>query len=136
MKDITLFLIYIRDWIPKDSLPYLKESLEKISEEQKQKLLLLKFKNPLYGLLFSIIIPGVDRIYKGDIVLGVLKLILFPFAYISLRIAIDNKDTMKSIIFSILFSALLVWTILDIFLVHKGIAEDNLKKIFEIFAIK
>ncbi len=51
MKDITLFLIYIRDWIPKDSLPYLKESLEKISEEQKQKLLLLKFKNPLYGLL-------------------------------------------------------------------------------------
>ncbi|MEE6591714.1 phosphoenolpyruvate carboxykinase (ATP), partial [Campylobacter coli] len=41
------------DKIPKDSLIFLKESLEKASEEQKEKLLFTKLKNPLYGLLFA-----------------------------------------------------------------------------------
>lgn len=136
MNDIAFFLIYFNDRIPKDSLPYVKESLKKMSEEQRQKLLFLKLKNPFYGLLFSILFPGVDRIYKGDVILGVLKLILFPFAYIGLMIANDNENITNLMIFLVLFLIALIWVVLDCFLIYKGIAEDNLKKIFEIFAIK
>ncbi|ELM6600460.1 hypothetical protein Q2Y49_001246, partial [Campylobacter coli] len=54
--DTNLFLLYFKDKIPKDSLIFLKESLEKASEEQKEKLLFTKLKNPLYGLLFAFLL--------------------------------------------------------------------------------
>ncbi|MEE6591686.1 hypothetical protein VWN77_10275, partial [Campylobacter coli] len=44
-----------------EDLIFLKESLEKASEEQKEKLLFTKLKNPLYGLLFAFLLPGLDR---------------------------------------------------------------------------
>ncbi|EAJ1645440.1 hypothetical protein CIB68_07125 [Campylobacter coli] len=68
--DTNFFLLYFKDKIPKDSLIFLKESLEKASEEQKEKLLFTKLKNPLYGLLFAFLLPGLDRIYNGNIIVG------------------------------------------------------------------
>ncbi|EMX2733740.1 hypothetical protein AAGR90_000910, partial [Campylobacter coli] len=86
------FLLYFKDKIPKDSLIFLKESLEKASEEQKEKLLFIKLKNPLYGLLFAFLLPGLDRIYNGNIILGILKIISAILVSIGLIIAEDKND--------------------------------------------
>lgn len=90
--DTNFFLLYFKDKIPKDSLIFLKESLEKASEEQKEKLLFIKLKNPLYGLLFAFLLPGLDRIYNGNIILGILKIISAILVSIGLIIAEDKND--------------------------------------------
>lgn len=130
--DTNFFLLYFKDKIPKDSLIFLKESLEKASEEQKEKLLFTKLKNPLYGLLFAFLLPGLDRIYNGNIILGILKIISAILVSIGLIIAEDKNDESTMLIFINLFFILSVWVILDYFLVWKDICQNNLKKIFEV----
>lgn len=58
MDNINLILLYLKDKIPSDSIFYLKESLKKANDEQRQRLFLVKMKNPLFGLLFAFILPG------------------------------------------------------------------------------
>lgn len=62
---------------------------------------------------------GIDRFYKGDITLGIAKLITFIIGMITTFIYIGF----------IILIGLWVWTIVDYFLVWKGIKKDNLKKI-------
>ncbi len=114
--DTNFFLLYFKDKIPKDSLIFLKESLEKASEE----------------LLFAFLLPGLDRIYNGNIILGILKIISAILVSIGLIIAEDKNDESTMLIFINLFFILSVWVILDYFLVWKDICQNNLKKIFEV----
>lgn len=89
--DASLFFMSCKNKIPSDSLFYLKQSLEKASEEQRQKLFFVKIKDPLYGFLFSFILPGLDRIYKGDVILGAIKLVFVIFSYLGFIISFGDK---------------------------------------------
>lgn len=124
--------MYLKDKIPSDSIFYLKESLKKANDEQRQRLFLVKMKNPLFGLLFAFILPGLDRIYKGDIVLGIVKAIFLFFSYVGLSIGsgIHYNET-AAIVFLVFVMVSLIWAVADYFLVWKGICKDNLKRILE-----
>ena len=106
----------LQDKLPKDaaSLLMLRERLDKMSDAKKgefaQSLPMLKLKSPKLGLLFGIFgLYGTDRLYKGDIWLGLAKF------------ALTNS------FFGIVVSG--VWWIVDWFLVHKDIRKDNFQKV-------
>lgn len=67
---------------------------------------MIKLKSCVVGLLLGLFLGGLgaDRFYKGDIGLGVVKLL---FCWLTFGI----------------------WAIIDLFLVWKGIKRDNLEKI-------
>ncbi|TQR32471.1 hypothetical protein DMB92_05075 [Campylobacter sp. MIT 99-7217] len=126
----TRFLLFtqLKDKVPNDSLTQLKESLDKSSEENLEKLVFLKLKNPLLALVLSIILPGIDRIYKGDLGLGILKIIITLVA-----IVLGANDSEELLIIAIFVMIIYyVWWIADMFLVFKGVKKDNLLKIFQI----
>ncbi|BAM11468.1 hypothetical protein HCN_0137 [Helicobacter cinaedi PAGU611] len=66
---------------------------------------MVSLKSPIIGLTLGLCLGGfgADRFYKGDIGLGILKLITF--------------------------GGLGIWAIIDWFMVWKGIKQDNLNKI-------
>ncbi len=70
------------------------------------KIILLDFKSPLVGLILGFFfgVFGVDRFYKGDIFLGIIKIFINPFT-------------------------LGIWWLVDLFLVYRGIKKDNFQKI-------
>nr|WP_260602044.1 TM2 domain-containing protein [Campylobacter fetus] len=83
-------------------------------------------KNPLIGLILGVLFGGfgVDRFYKGDVILGIAKLVPAIIGWITVLIFIGY-------IFLII---VFVWVIADFFLVYKGIKQDNLNKIIQILA--
>lgn len=94
--------------VPQESLGLLKARLAKIEDKQKiASFGMLQLKSPVIGLILGFIFGGlgVDRYYKGDIGLGIAK---FLSCFILLG---------------------LIWTIVDFFLVWKGIKRDNCEKI-------
>ncbi|WP_250323756.1 TM2 domain-containing protein [Campylobacter lari] len=115
-----MFLLYLKDKIPANKLSFVEEQLKHISEDKLQKLTLVKFKNAEFGLILSIAFGscGVDRFYKGNWLLGNIKLSLLFLCVIF--------DTPMDII---CVFAILLWYIADIFLVFFGIKKDNFKKI-------
>ena len=129
----------LKDKVPNDALLPLKESLDKASESTLEKLVFVNLKNSLLGLVLAFFLPGVDRIYKGNIVLGVVKLILF-FGVVVFNYAVDLEwfaefcveNIAVAVLFLVFILALLVWFVVDLFLVYRGIKKDNLKKIFEV----
>ncbi|ULO01925.1 TM2 domain-containing protein [Campylobacter sp. RM5004] len=70
------------------------------------KICLLDLKSPLTGLILGLFLGvlGVDRFYKGDIFLGIIKIFV-------------NLITFG------------IWWLLDLFLVYHGIKKDNFQKI-------
>ena len=99
------------DKIPSDSAFLLQNQLENIDENSAYALTTLPLKDPVIGLVLSIFfgVFGVDRFYKGDIGLGVVKLLLCWLTFG-------------------------VWWFIDLFLVYKGIKKDNLQKIMQALA--
>lgn len=103
----TLFLSQWSDKIPEGSGLMLQPRLEKLDESKLSSLAITNLKNPIVGLVLGLCFGGfgVDRFYKGDIVLGILK-------FLSIFIFIG-----------------FFWVLADLFLVWKGIKQDNLNKI-------
>lgn len=137
MQNQDSLFFNLKDKVPSDALLPLKESLAKASESALEKLVFVNLKNPILGLILAFFLPGVDRIYKGDTALGVLKLVLF-FGIFTLANFFDREWLVwffaENIAALVLFTALslifVVWFIIDLFLVYRGIKKDNLKKIF------
>ena len=94
----------LKDKLPKDAY-YMQEKLDNLDERKASYITMLNLKSPIMGLILGLFLGplGVDRFYKGDIGLGILKLITL--------------------------GALGLWTIIDWFLVFKGIKKDNLQKV-------
>ena len=139
MVDKNTLLLNFKDRIPSDSVAAFKESLDKADDETLEKIMLLSIKNPLVGLLLSLFLGvfGVDRFYKGDVKLGILKPISFFASYILTLIFAtayldsgDNGFAILTFIFGVILIATLIWCIVDIFLVYFGIKKDNLSKIY------
>lgn len=132
MKNAQLFFLQLKEKVPSDSYLALKQSLDKAEDKFEEQLALLSFKNPIMGLIFSVILPGVDRIYKGDLALGIFKIIYFVFVYIFFNLVLESGENDLIPISLILFIVALIWLVVDIFLVFKGIKRENLKLIFSV----
>lgn len=101
------FLISLKDKIDENGLMAIQNKLENISDDKIMNLTIIPLKYPLIGLILGLFFGGfgVDRYYKGDIGLGILK-------FLSMFILIG-----------------FFWVVCDLFLVYKGIQKDNFKKL-------
>lgn len=138
---------------------FLKDKIRDVdllSLEDKQidiaKLSIISLKEPKTGLILGIFfgVFGVDRFYKGDIFLGIIKLILFFISHIALIVAsfshfvflaqdmpelsIDPSILEESVTIVFLTSIsiwvlFMIWVFIDWFLVYRGIKKDNFQKI-------
>ncbi|MGX2970912.1 NINE protein [Helicobacter sp. T3_23-1059] len=106
MTNANILLTEWKDKIPSESYLMIKEKLKNIKEDDVLPLSMITLKSCVVGLLLGLFLGGLgaDRFYKGDIGLGVVKLL---FCWLTLGI----------------------WAIIDLFLVWKGIKRDNLEKI-------
>ncbi len=81
--------------------------IDKVLDDKIINLTAIELKSPLLGLILGLFFGGlgIDRFYKGDIGLGILK-------FLSMFILIG-----------------FIWVIVDLFLVYKGIQKDNFMKL-------
>ena len=93
--------------IPSEAAFMLQGRLEKIPEDKIQVLSFIPLKDPIIGLILGLFFGAlsVDRFYKGDIGLGILK-------FLSIFIVIG-----------------IFWALADLYFVWQGIKKDNLNKI-------
>lgn len=100
-----------RDKIPEHQVFIIQQQLEGIDEQSLYALTTLSLKDPIIGLVLGIFFGffGVDRFYKGDIGLGIVKLLL---CWLTLGI----------------------WWAIDLYLVWHGIKNDNVQKIAQSLA--
>lgn len=101
----SLFLS-LKDRLPSNDL-YIKDTLDRLTDSQSSRVSMVSLKDPKLGLIFGLCLGlvGVDRFYKGDILLGILKIITF--------------------------GGFGIWVLVDLFLVYNGIKQDNLRKLQE-----
>ncbi|HFZ5078790.1 TPA: NINE protein, partial [Campylobacter coli] len=123
-QDKTILLIF-KDKIPEERLFILEEELKK-SQKDLSALYAISLKNPLVGLVLSITVGlfGVDRFYKGDILLACIKLAFFIiplFATFAAFIALLYESHSIFIdyfaIFALMFVVASIWKLVDIYLV-------------------
>lgn len=126
--------ISFKDKIPTSSHFSISEKLNTISKETEKKVALIVLKNPLIGIGLSIFggMMGLDRFYKGDIKFGVFKLGLLILYFAFLGISGVSGISLFAIIGVLFFVSDIIWALVDIYLVFKGIKEDNLYKILKI----
>ncbi|KGI55941.1 hypothetical protein [Campylobacter sp. MIT 97-5078] len=138
MKNADTLFLQLKEKVPSDSYLAFKQSLDEAEDYKFDALLLISYKNPILALIFSVIIPGVDRIYKGDVVLGVFKLIFVCVIYVAFNFYIDKAEIKVEIFIVLCVLAIIafIWVASDIFLVYKGVKKDNLRKIFEVLQKK
>ncbi|WP_169763952.1 TM2 domain-containing protein [Campylobacter mucosalis] len=107
MNTDAIFLAY-KDKVLPENLLMLKEKLEKADERSVSALQLLNLKDPMIGLILGLFFGtlGIDRFYKGDKLLGILKLITL--------------------------GGLGIWALADLYFVWKGIKKDNFEKITQV----
>lgn len=151
----TQAVAFMGQWsgkVPQDSLLPLIQRVAHINSVQATIISTIKLKSPVTGLVLGFLpywlgISGIDRIYKGDIWLGLLKLFL-PYLGVGLAIAlvwaishcVDEVDeSVPGYIAAVMvygsFLASFVWWFADLFLVWRGIKRDNLAKINKQLAI-
>ena len=101
MHPIDQWLAANNKFFPSEKIPYIRECLMRVPEQQMGGLYALSFKDPTMMLIVSILVGefGVDRFMLGDTGLGVLKLLTF--------------------------GGCLVWWIIDIFLVQNKTRDMN-----------
>ncbi|CAM3451283.1 NINE protein [Helicobacter labetoulli] len=103
----AIFLSQWNDSIPEGSGLMLQSRLEKLDESKVSSLAMVSLKSPIIGLILGLFFGalGIDRFYKGDIGLGILK-------FLSIFIFIG-----------------IFWALADLYFVWQGIKKDNLNKI-------
>ncbi|MBZ7985616.1 TM2 domain-containing protein [Campylobacter sp. Cr9] len=140
-------LVYLLGKIKSNDLVSLKDK-----NLDKKILLALNLKSPKIGVILGIFfgVFGVDRFYKGDIFLGIIKLILSFISHAALFTAFlsalsvivyaapdappappnleQEIDTIILYCFGIWF-LFMIYIVCDLFLVYRGIKKDNFQKI-------
>lgn len=103
---MTSLMAMWQDKIPAESAMILQDQLKNVPEDRTSPLMGIQLKSPMVGLILGLCFGflGVDRFYKGDVVLGIVKLLIG-------------------------WATLFIWPTIDLFLVWKGIKKDNLAKI-------
>ncbi len=134
--------------IPEESTLVLQERISKATDTNKvASLSMLPLKTPVVGLVLGLFFGGfgADRFYKGNIGLGVLKLLgisamwIFAFIFGAMTTfagaAVGDEEgaavgaAMGFGLMGIVWLIVAIWVIADLFLVWKGIKKDNFDKI-------
>lgn len=140
MKEYSILLLKWGEKIPQEALPLLQASLERLQETDYVPLANISLKDPLKGLLLGISLGdfGVDRFYKGDIWIGILKIFLhLIFAILCLSLGSDEDFTLEEWGDLVSLYIVIVWFFasIDGFLVYRGIKKDNLQKIQDFISL-
>ena len=79
MHPVDQWLATNNKFFPAEKIPYIREALLRVPEQQLPGMFAMSFKDPITMLIVSILVGefGVDRFMMGDIGLGVLKLLTF-----------------------------------------------------------
>ncbi|MEG0283185.1 MAG: TM2 domain-containing protein [Erysipelotrichales bacterium] len=104
-EDVKLYLINNAKYFEQAKIPYIKEKLMGMNEDQFMLAASIDFKDPTMMLVISVLVGslGVDRFMLGDIGMGILKLLTFGLCG--------------------------VLTIIDWFSIQKRTRENNLNKL-------
>lgn len=110
-------LMLIAQWegkLPNAESLMLVKQLEGVDEETLAMLMAVQFKDPIIGLVLGFLFGmfGVDRFYKGDIGLGVVKLLSFFLSFVC-----------GLITFGFFWIPAFIWLFIDFFLVWRGIKK-------------
>lgn len=120
MNYAQAFLMANMNAFPPETLPIIKEELDRLDEKSVSVLLMTDIKNPMTALLFSIFLGelGVDRFYIGHKELGIAKLVLTIIGYVTLFIVIG---------FFILLGVY-IWKLVDCFLIMRACKQANFER--------
>ncbi len=105
--------------------------------ENNQKVVVMPLKSPVIGFVLALFLGwlGVDRFYKGNVLLGIIKLIggliffvcgALAWVFISWLIESGSSLGMTIGVAGLIY---ILWYILDLILVPLGISRDNAKKL-------
>lgn len=111
-SNIAILMSTWQDKIPNENALVVQQALESVPDDKVGALGCITLKSPIIGLVLGWFFGffGADRFYKGDIGLGITKLIVS---------------------FVTLFTIGAIWVLIDYFLVWKGIKRDNFSKIMQ-----
>ena len=104
-QKVDLFLMTNSENLPSGKMALMRDRLKSLPEDRWPLLLSLNFKNPIIALVLSFLVGefGIDRIYVGQVGLGLLKLISC--------------------------GGFGLWWLIDLFLIMGAAKEENLKKV-------
>lgn len=104
-QKVDLFLMNNSENLPSGKMAIMRDRLKSLPEDRWPLLLSLDFKNPIIALVLSFFVGefGIDRIYVGQVGLGLLKLISC--------------------------GGFGLWWLIDLFLIMGAAKEENLKKV-------
>ncbi|WP_172914276.1 TM2 domain-containing protein [Capnocytophaga canis] len=77
---VDMFIVSNGKYFKSEAIPYIRKQLSEMNENQWVMLQTLQFKDPQTALLLSLLTPiaavsGIDRIFIGDVGLGVAKIL-------------------------------------------------------------
>ncbi|TKX30068.1 hypothetical protein CQA38_00040 [Campylobacter sp. MIT 12-5580] len=107
--------------------------MQNADENELLRLMGLRLKSPYLSLIFSLLPMcifcglSLDRFYKGDLKIGVMKLGAFLAVFVCMLFLTPDIRFYAAYGFACLF----VFNLVDIYFVYKGICKDNLEKIFQ-----
>lgn len=137
-NSIAMLMMGWQDKIPQDSKLLLQEKLKEVSEDKMPILSAVQLKNSVIGLVLGLFLGGlgVDRFYKGDFLLGGIKLALVLLYFVCIGSAtaavvggsLEFAGFLGGLAIFFLIT-LFIWCITDLFLVWRGIKRDNFNKI-------
>lgn len=110
-----VFWLSNKDKLPENKLEELSYRISKLDSNEKKMLLSVEMKNPMTVFIISLFVGylGIDRMYMGQVGLGILKLIL-------------NLMLIGGL-----------WSFIDLFLVYSKTKElnyENLNKMISVFS--
>lgn len=138
-KNFNTYLYFSR-LIPQKEKKYTLGIIKKLSEEQIDKISVVKTYDPLLVFLCSVFfnIFAVDRFMIGDIGFGLCKLLLWVIPISISRLLLLWRLAVPSINFWIISLAgpiiSLIWAILDIYYCRKAAKEKNLQNILDVLS--
>lgn len=135
-QNVDMFILNKSNYFPDSTIMNIREKLLSCDDSYFNKILSTKFKNPTHGFIFSIGlgVSGADRLYLGQIINGILKLMLtivFLVSYIIIEIS-EEPNMIFLALFILTIIGVLAWYILDIFNISKEIKEYNYKLLLTI----
>ncbi|HJE66093.1 MAG TPA: hypothetical protein K8V51_03410 [Campylobacter avium] len=134
MKNKTAIFLQLKEKISSKNFKELENLVENSDDTILDKLILLRYKNPFLLIILAIIVPGIDRIYMKQVVLGVFKFVYIFASYLYINIAIDMDLNMLPP--AILLIIALIFYIIDVFIMPKKAKEYNFKLIQELLENK